>query len=44
MSLKISSIVSNTTVASAFRYEKLTETFLAFVTFATILDWLHFKV
>jgi len=26
------------------RYEKLSETFLAFVTFATILDWLHFEV
>ena len=26
------------------RYEKLSETFLGFVTFATVLDWLHFKV
>lgn len=26
------------------RYEKLAETFLGFVTFATIIDWLHFEV
>ena len=26
------------------RYEKLTITFLGFITFATILDWLHFEV
>ena len=26
------------------RYEKLSETFLAFVTFVTVLDWLHFEV
>ena len=25
------------------RYEKLSETFLAFVTFATVLDWLNFE-
>ena len=28
----------------ATRYEKLAETFLGFVTFATIVDWLHFEV
>ena len=26
------------------RYEKLAETFLGFVTFAAVLDWLHFEV
>jgi len=26
------------------RYEKLSETFLGFITFAAVLDWLHFEV
>jgi transposase len=26
------------------QYEKLVETFLGFVTLATIIDWLHFQV
>ena len=28
----------------ATRYEKLSETFLGFVTFAAVLDWLQFEV
>jgi len=28
----------------ATRYDKLSETFLAFVTFAAVLDWLRFEI